>query len=47
MQTVVTLEARLDRVRNYVEIFTGKTPAANEMARFRSNVHAASLKLEL
>lgn len=36
MQTVETLEVRLDRVSNYVEIFTGKAPASNEMARFRS-----------
>lgn len=33
-QTVETLEARLDRVPNYVEIFTGKPPTPSEMARF-------------
>lgn len=35
-QTHETLQARLERVPNYVEIFTGKTPPPNEMARFRA-----------
>lgn len=37
MQSAETLEVRLGRVPNYVEIFTGKAPASNEMARFRSH----------
>jgi AcrR family transcriptional regulator len=41
-QTVETLEARLDRVPNYVEIFTGKRPAPNEMARFRARLEAVA-----
>ena len=39
-QTQETLEARLDRVPNYVEIFTGKKPAPNEVARFRARLEA-------
>lgn len=38
MQTEETLEARLERVPNYVEIFTGRRPAANEMARCRARL---------
>lgn len=41
-QTAETLEARLDRVPNYVQIFTGKSPAENEMARFRARLLAAA-----
>jgi len=41
-QTVETLEARLDRVPNYVEIFTGHRPAPNEMARFRARLERAA-----
>ncbi|MBA3909479.1 MAG: TetR family transcriptional regulator [Rhodobacter sp.] len=41
-QTVETLEARLVRVPNYVEIFTGKSPPENEMARFRAKVRAVA-----
>lgn len=41
-RTVETLEARLDRVPNYVEIFAGGKPAANEMARFRAQVEGAA-----
>lgn len=38
MQTSETLETRLDRVPNYVEIFSGKRPSQNEMARFRATL---------
>lgn len=40
-QTAETLEARLERVPNYVEIFTGKRPPENEMARFRAQLRGA------
>lgn len=36
MQVVETTETRLARVPNYVEIFTGRTPAPREIARFRA-----------
>lgn len=36
MQTRETLELRIGRVPNYVEIFCGKRPDAREMARFRA-----------
>lgn len=35
-QTQETLAARLDRVPNYVEIFSGKRPSPGEMARFQA-----------
>lgn len=38
MQTHETLETRLSRVPNYVEILSGKRPSANEMARFRAGL---------
>jgi len=41
-QTRETLTARLDRVPNYVEIFTGKKPAPNEIARFRARLGGAA-----
>ena len=40
-QTEETLEARLERVPNYVEIFTGLRAAANELARFRARLTGA------
>lgn len=40
MQTEEPMALRLDRVPNYVEIFTGKRPPANEMARFRARLMA-------
>ncbi len=42
MQTQETLETRLQRVPNYVEIFTGSRPADNEMARVRARLEAAT-----
>jgi AcrR family transcriptional regulator len=38
MQTRETLEARLERVPYYVEIYTGHSPTPAEMARFRAQV---------
>ena len=36
MQVDETLETRLTRIANYVEIYTGRPPEAREMARFRA-----------
>lgn len=36
MQATETLETRLQRVPNYVEIYTGRTPEPREIARFRA-----------
>ncbi len=38
MQTRETLELRFARVPNYVEIFCGRRPAENELARFRASL---------
>ena len=38
MQTRETLETRLNRIPNYVEIYTGRRPTDAEMARFRAQV---------
>jgi len=40
MQTEETLETRLQRVPNYVEIFTGRRPVDTEMARFQARLEA-------
>ncbi|THD82353.1 TetR/AcrR family transcriptional regulator [Aliigemmobacter aestuarii] len=40
MQTRETLETRLQRVPNYVEIYTGRAPTENEMARARARLEA-------
>lgn len=42
MQTQEPLELRLARVPAYVEIFCGKRPAANELARLRAQLGAAA-----
>lgn len=42
MQTQETLQVRLDRVPNYVEIYCGKAPSDAEVARFRDRVMAES-----
>ncbi|WP_434620304.1 TetR/AcrR family transcriptional regulator [Tabrizicola sp. M-4] len=36
MQAEETLETRLTRIPNYVEIYTGRPPMPNELARFRA-----------
>jgi AcrR family transcriptional regulator len=41
MQVSETLEERIARVPKYVEIYTGKPPTQNEIARFRANLGAA------
>lgn len=38
MQTRESLDTRLGRIANYVEIYTGRRPGENEMARFRSRL---------
>lgn len=38
MQTRETLETRLERIPNYVEIYTGRRPSPREMARFIAGV---------
>ncbi len=38
MQTAESLETRIPRVANYVEIFTGRSPTDEELARFRALV---------
>jgi AcrR family transcriptional regulator len=38
MQAEETLATRMARVPNYVEIYTGRAPAANEVARFRATL---------
>lgn len=38
MQTVETLETRLGRIAQYVQIFTGRTPSERDMARFRARL---------
>lgn len=38
MQARETLAARMARIPNYVEIYTGKLPAAKEMARFHARL---------
>lgn len=42
MQTRETLETRLERIPNYVEIYTGRRPSEREMARFRAGVGRAA-----
>ncbi|WP_460273608.1 TetR/AcrR family transcriptional regulator [Celeribacter sp. ULVN23_4] len=38
MQVQETLDTRMSRLSNYVEIFTGKTPDAREIARLRAGL---------
>lgn len=38
MQVQETLDTRMSRLSNYVEIFTGKTPDAREIARLRASL---------
>jgi AcrR family transcriptional regulator len=40
MQTRETLEVRLQRIPKYVEVYTGRPPSAQEMARFTAHLLA-------
>jgi len=42
MQTQETLETRLERVPNYVKIYTGQHPLPNELARFQARLMAVA-----